>query len=155
TDVADFDHEALRRCSQSNADSLVCDPAVARHKRQGFAEVFRRRGDVEEDPRITQIGLLGQVQTESGVLDRFRGAVEDSDLSRRRYAMMEGIALRQVATFCRRRASIACLAASPIVVGRPCGLASSVTSTLPLRKLARTISRLAHDIKTPDPPSVI
>ena len=97
TDETDLDDEALRSCSQFHADSLVGYPAVARHKRQGFAEVFRGRDDIEEDPRITRIDLLGQVKTESRILDRFRGAIKEPALSSGRYAMMEGTALRQVA----------------------------------------------------------
>ena len=41
--------------------------------------------------------MLSQVKTESGVLDRFRGAIEEPALSRRRYAMMERAARREVA----------------------------------------------------------
>ena len=97
TDETDLDDEALRSCSQFQTRSLVGDPGIAVKERQGFAEVFRGGHGIEDDPRITRIGLLGQMKTESGVLDRFRGAIEEPALSHRRYAMMEGTALRQVA----------------------------------------------------------
>ena len=77
TNETDFDHEAVGSCSQFHAGSLVSDPGIPSKERQGFAEVFRRRGDIDEDPRIAWIGPLGQVQTESGVLDRFRGPIEE------------------------------------------------------------------------------
>jgi hypothetical protein len=135
---SDLDDEAYRRCSQFHAHCLVGDPGIPSKERQGFAEVFRRRGDIEEDPRVARIGLLGQMKTESGVLNCFRGAVEQPALSRRRYAMLEGTARRKVALryACVAqhrgggRASIALFAAKPIAVGRACEVASSVTSML-------------------------
>ena len=97
TDETDLNNEALWRCSQFHAHSLVGDPRIAVKERQGFAEVFRGGHGIENDPHGTRIGLLGQMKTESGVLDRFRGAIEEPALSGGRYAMMEGTALRQVA----------------------------------------------------------
>ena len=82
---------------QFHTHSLVDDPGIPSKERQGFAEVFRRRDDIEDDPRITRIGLLSQVKTESAVLDRLGGVIEEPAFSRSRNAMMEDIALRQVA----------------------------------------------------------
>ena len=85
-----------RSCSQFQTPSLVDDPGIAVKERQGLAEVFRGGHRIEDDPRITRIGLLGEVKTESGVVNRFRGAVEEPALSHRRYAMVEGTARDEV-----------------------------------------------------------
>ena len=97
TDETDFDDKAVRRCSPFHARSFVGDPGIAVKKRQGFAEVFCGGHDIEDDPHIMRIGLLGQVKTECGVLDRLCSAIEEPALSHRRYAMVEGAALHQVA----------------------------------------------------------
>jgi hypothetical protein len=93
----DLDHKVLRSCSQFHPHSLVGDPGIAVKERQGFADVFRGGHGIEDGPRITRIGLLGEVKTKSSVLGRLCGAVEEPALSSGRYAMMEWIALRQVA----------------------------------------------------------
>jgi len=72
---------------QFKVDRLVDDPKIAGEKRQRFADGFGARRDLEEDPGVARIGLLGEVQPEEAVVHRLGGQLEESALRSSRDAL--------------------------------------------------------------------
>jgi hypothetical protein len=69
----DFDIDALRLSRQFQVHRFVDDSEVTGKECQRLAETLRARRDIEEDPSIAWICLLGQMEPEGAVVHRLRG----------------------------------------------------------------------------------
>lgn len=61
---------------------------------QRIADVFGRGGDIEQQPRLARVRLLGEVQSKFVVLQRLHGVFEKLALRHRRDATLTDVALR-------------------------------------------------------------
>ena len=59
TDKNNLDSKALRRSRQIQAHGFIDDAKVAREERQRFVEVLRAGRNIEKDPGVTGICVLG------------------------------------------------------------------------------------------------
>jgi hypothetical protein len=126
-DKFDFDCDTFPRLPQFEAHGLVEDPEVARKERQRFAEVFRPRRDIEEDPSVAGVGLLGEMKSESAVGKRISRVVEQLRLSLSSGPPPPALkSCSESPARCSsgaaitprfRSAAITCLAANPVTVG--------------------------------------
>src|SRR5262249_38382721 len=94
----DFDINALRLSRQFQVHRFVDDSEVTGKECQRLAEIVRAGCDIEENPGIARICLLGQMEPKGAVVHRLRGVVEELSLRNCRYAMVQGtiVASRKV-----------------------------------------------------------
>jgi hypothetical protein len=78
----ELDNDPLRSPVQCQAHGFVDDSEVALEQRQRFAEIIRCGRDIEQQPRLARICLLGEVQPESGVVQRLSRIFEKRALRR-------------------------------------------------------------------------
>src|SRR5208282_2470367 len=64
TDKVDLDDDAVLDWQQFHPHRFIDDPRIAFIKRQRLADSSCSGGDIEQQSRFAQIGLLGEMQTE-------------------------------------------------------------------------------------------
>jgi hypothetical protein len=84
----ELDNEVIGVSGQVYADGFVYDPAIPCKEHNRLAKILRRRGDVEQQPRLSGIRLCGKVKTESLIVERVSGQFEEPGLRGGGYAIL-------------------------------------------------------------------
>ena len=67
TDKVDLDDDAVLVSRQFHPHRFIDDPTIAFVKRQRLADSSCSGGDIEQQSRFAQIGLLGEMQPEGAI----------------------------------------------------------------------------------------
>ena len=89
-----LDENAFRLSRNFQSHAFVDNATVARKERPRLAEILGGGHDVEQQPNLARVCLLGEVQPEGGIVHRLGRVFEKFDLTDRRYAMariVEGV----------------------------------------------------------------
>src|ERR1700722_8465048 len=72
TDKVELDDDAVLDWQQFHAQRFIDDPTIAFIERQRLADGSCSGGDIEQQSRLAQIGLLREMQPEGAIAQRLR-----------------------------------------------------------------------------------
>jgi hypothetical protein len=77
TDKVDLDNDAVLDSQRFHSHRFIDDPTIAFIKRQRLTDGSRGGGDIEQQSRFAQIGLLSEMQPEGAIAQRLRRAFKE------------------------------------------------------------------------------
>jgi hypothetical protein len=92
-DKDELDHYLALALQKLHPDGFVDDPAITRIEHHRLANILRRCRNIEQQSDLSRIGLLGEVQAEGAVVDRFSRIFQKLALSTRGNAPLSGVEL--------------------------------------------------------------